>query len=536
MMKNNKGADQMYRETIFLLTSSHHDSAVVIEVLKGVGISATACRDLADLCEQLNHDLGAVILSDDAISPDGIFVLQAALNTQGPWSDVPMMLLTSSGVAHANELFSKIGNVSLLERPFSRLTLIRAVEVALRARKRQYEVRNLLAALQRSKDEAERANIAKTEFLANVSHEIRTPMGAILGFLDLMKNPMNDPQENRNYMGVVERNSQQLLRLIDDILDLSKVEAGKMTVERMQFCLTDILVDLSSTMAFRAGEKGIGFELKINGLIPDQIVADPVRLRQILGNIVGNAIKFTQKGQVQVTVGFSDPFLLFTVKDTGLGISPAQETKLFQPFSQADTSTTRKFGGTGLGLVLSKRLAELLGGSLTLAESKVGIGSIFSVKIRPLLVPTARMVGKEALIYSGSSREHMTSENILGGLSVLLVEDSPDNQVLISTYLRKLGADVKTACDGLQGLDIATQENFDVVLMDVQMPRMDGHEATRALRSQHYGKPIVALTAHAMNEERSRCFESGFTDFLTKPVQREQLLNVLTRYVPRTLN
>jgi signal transduction histidine kinase len=523
-------------ETVFFYTSLYSDSELAAQVLCDSGISAVAVPNVPALCSHVSNECGAIVVSDDAMDADGVLRLQTTLQRQPTWSDLPIILLTGRSVARANELFSKFGNVSPLEKPFSKWTLIRAVEVALRARRKQYQVRDLLTALRRSKDDAERANIAKTEFLANMSHEIRTPMGAILGFLDLMKNPANHESEMINYMGVVERNSQQLLRLIDDILDLSKVEAGKMTMEQVHFSFANLLKDIESIMSFKANEKGIDFILQIEGLIPDKINSDPVRLRQILGNIIGNAIKFTNKGRVIFTVAYQEPNLIFHVIDTGIGISEDQEEKIFKPFSQADASTTRKFGGTGLGLVLSRRLAEALGGKLELMQSALGKGSSFVIQIKTQIAADAKLITQNDLYASFEGPVYLPNNQSLEGLKVLLVEDSPDNQTLITTYLQKSGAVTKVVDNGLLGYQAALAENFDVVLMDVQMPKMDGHEATQKLRGMYYEKPIIALTAHAMPEERTRCFESGFTDFLTKPIRRDNLLNILSRFKTTNLS
>jgi signal transduction histidine kinase len=394
-------------------------------------------------------------------------------------------------------------------------------------------ITGLLEDLGRSKVEAERANASKTEFLAHMSHEIRTPIGAILGFSDLLKNPDNTAEENRGFMKVVERNSHLLLRLIDDILDLSKVEAGKTTIENIEFSLADVIADLISVMSLKAGEKRIDFRFKTKTKIPSVICADPYRLRQILNNVIGNAIKFTERGHVEMAVGFENETLRFTIQDTGVGITLAQEDRLFHPFSQADQSTTRKFGGTGLGLVLSRGLAEAMGGTVKLLEGDRGKGSTFQIDIHSRLVAGAKMIAAdEVTLLEEQPTDKNRSAQVLSGLKVLLIEDSPDNRMLIMLYLGKAGATVTPATNGAQGVELAMSEKFDVILMDIQMPILDGHQSTRKLRSLGYEKPIVALTAHAMKEEREKSKQSGFTEFLTKPIQRQVLIEILTRYVP----
>ena len=520
-----------YAETVIVLAPSFNDSSVAVDVLKSAGISAYACRDIIELGEMLTDDFGAVIIADESIEQSGAELLLKYLDRQQPWSDIPIIVLTSSDLVENAEFFSKSGNISLLERPFSKLTLIRSVQTALRARKKQYEVKGLLADLSKSKEDAERANLLKTQFLANMSHEIRTPIGAILGFTDLLKNPSNSNDEKNKYMSIVERNSQQLLRLIDDILDLSKVEAGKMTFENTDFSLAELLNDFISGMSFKASEKGIALETKFESLIPDIICLDSVRLRQILTNIVGNAIKFTDKGSVRLKISCAGSCLKFVVEDTGVGIPKNLQQGLFQPFTQADTSTTRKYGGTGLGLVLSRKLAVSLGGKLELIKSEQNKGSTFLIEVNAPPGKNSKMIGFDALAVATPFASSGPSGNILNGLKVLLIEDSPENQILITTYLRKEGAQIKAASNGAQGVHIALNENFDLVLMDIQMPVLDGYEATKKLRQSHYPKPIIALTAHAMKEERDRCLKSGFTEYLTKPVQKNLLYEVLSKYV-----
>ena len=383
-------------------------------------------------------------------------------------------------------------------------------------------------AFEEAKIEAERLSSAKSEFLANMSHEIRTPLGAIMGFVDLLKDKGLSDEDILNYHAIIERNSTHLLRLIDDILDLAKVEAGKVVIEKIEFSLREFLAEFSSIAGAKAREKGIVFEFKPETLVPEIVISDPTRIRQILSNIVGNAIKFTEKGSVAFYVQYTNQQLHFKVVDTGRGISMEQRQALFQAFSQADSSTTRKFGGTGLGLVLTKKLAQAFGGDFNLTESELGSGSVFEASI-PLTVPTnAKLVPIEKAVAKVTSDSNLDPHHVdLAGFEILLVEDSPDNQYLIQKMLSKTGARVVIANDGAEGVKSALSHDYDVILMDIQMPIMDGHEAVRTLRERGYSGAVVALTAHAMKDERERAFRSGFSHFLTKPIARLSLIELL---------
>jgi PAS domain S-box-containing protein len=387
------------------------------------------------------------------------------------------------------------------------------------------EQKNLEQTMIQAQQQAELASAAKSQFLANMSHEIRTPLGAIMGFVGLLKDTTLSESEREGFISIVERNSTQLMRIIDDILDLSKVEAGMMLIEHIDFSIIELLADFSSLMAHRAREKGVTFSLKSTTSLPIIVNTDPTRLRQILTNVVGNAIKFTEKGRIDLSVSFENEFLTFEVKDTGRGISEEQSKNLFLPFSQADTTTTRKYGGTGLGLVLTRRLSEALGGTFVLENSELGKGSTFVARVHAPAIGTLT----KNLDLSVEAPATSPTVGILSGLRVLLVEDSPDNQTLISIYLRRAGASVDIASDGQQGYDRATNESFHVVLMDIQMPTMDGITAIKKLRANGYKKQVIALTAHAMKEERTRCLAAGFDDFLSKPVASTVLVSRLAR-------
>lgn len=382
--------------------------------------------------------------------------------------------------------------------------------------------------LRQAKELAESANLAKSHFLANVSHEIRNPLGAISGFIKLLKNPELTSLCLKKYVNIIERNADQLLRLVDDILDLSKVEAGKMLVELMEINLPEFLSELGSLMKLRARDKNIQFNLVLVSALPIFIVSDPTRLRQILNNIIGNALKFTDQGGVRLEVSLTGQVLNFTVIDTGLGISAEQKLKLFNPFTQAEASTARKYGGTGLGLTLTQRLCEMLGGTFTLVSSAPGEGSRFLAAVKIDITESSVFLPPDQFPLEVSEPIAIAKrEPKLQDMQILVVEDSADNRELIEIILSEAGAQVEFAVDGFEGLKKALARSYHVILMDIQMPKMDGNEVASRLRKEGYTAPIVALTAHAMKEEEERCLSSGFSHFLTKPIHQETMLEML---------
>jgi signal transduction histidine kinase/DNA-binding NarL/FixJ family response regulator len=378
------------------------------------------------------------------------------------------------------------------------------------------------------------ASRTKSEFLANMSHEIRTPMTAVIGYSDLLLDPALGASDRVNFVQTIRRNGEHLLTVINDILDLSKIEAGKMTLERIAMSPAAVLVDVASLMRVRAAEKGLSFELSYEGSMPESIASDPTRLRQILMNFTSNAIKFTARGGVRIVARCeraesSDPALRVEVIDTGVGMSRAELGLVFEAFTQADATTTRRFGGTGLGLSISRKLARLLGGDVSV-ESDVGRGSTFVVTVPTGPLANVKMI--EGLVEAGTReplRDHANAR-ALEGVNVLLAEDGPDNQLLVSTHLRKAGATVTVAADGLAAASAARAATFDVILMDMQMPELDGYGATSKLRQLGYTRPIVALTAHAMAGDRERCEKAGCDDYLTKPIDRTKLVACVARW------
>ena len=390
--------------------------------------------------------------------------------------------------------------------------------------------------IQQSADVALAANTAKSAFLANMSHEIRTPMTAVLGFADLLLDPELGLSDRLSHVQIIRRNSEHLLSLIDDILDLSKIEAGKMTTESIACSPQRILAEVVSLMRVRALSKGLTMNVQFATPIPASIKSDPTRLRQILMNLLSNAIKFTDRGSITVSARCVDPTsaapsIVFDVIDTGIGIDESKISRLLEPFTQADSSTTRKFGGTGLGLAISKRLATMLGGDLTLV-SKSGAGSTFTVSVASGPLAGIVMLAEQAEAGTSEPAPPTRNSGRFTG-NILLAEDGPDNQLLICSHLKRAGAVVTVAENGRIAVDKIKEAGaaFDLVLMDMQMPELDGYAATGELRARGYEGPIVALTAHAMAGDRQKCLAAGCDDYLTKPISRVELLSTVERYL-----
>jgi PAS domain S-box-containing protein len=422
---------------------------------------------------------------------------------------------------------------------------------------------------------AEAANQSKSEFLANMSHEIRTPMTSILGFAGNLLDPHVSKADRGEFVRTIQRNGQHLLEIINDILDLSKIEANRLELERIRFSPVRVVSEVQALMEARARGKKLSLEIEYDGAIPETIQSDPTRLKQTLINLVGNAIKFTESGSVRLVTRFlpgdmtqggvkdvppeeglragdaeagppmsargcSGSALQFEVIDSGVGIGVEQMAKLFRPFTQADSSTSRQYGGTGLGLTISKRLALLLGGDIVV-ESSLGLGSTFrlTVSTGPLDGVRLGKVPKGAELPSAEVLAKWPEGCAqLPACRVLLAEDGPDNQRLIVFILKKAGAEVAVAENGQQAVETAlglspsrrkddAQRPFDVILMDMQMPVVDGYEATRMLRKQGYAGSIIALTAHAMTGDREKCLAAGCNDYAVKPIDRHQLVRII---------
>ena len=398
-----------------------------------------------------------------------------------------------------------------------------------------------LAVLARDRDEARRAaqeaSRLKSEFLAHTSHEIRTPMTALVGYTELLGDPDLSPAERAEGLATVRRNGEHLMTIVNDILDLSKIESGRMTIERMACSPFALVAEVAAVLRPRAAHDGLDVEVGYRSPLPETIETDPTRLRQILLNLVGNAIKFTPRGSVRLEVGpVEDTRLCFEVIDTGIGLDAEQQARLFTAFSQADASTTRRFGGTGLGLAISKRLAGMLGGDLRV-RSVPGEGSTFTLTIDVGSLAGVRLLDRPPEVRAAAERPEPSADErqALRG-RILLAEDGLDARRLLARHLRAAGAEVETAENGLVACELALRAAeagapYDLILMDMQMPELDGYAAAARLRAAGYRGPIVALTAHAMEDERARCLGAGCDGFAAKPILRRTLIEVARAYL-----
>ncbi len=434
-------------------------------------------------------------------------------------------LCSTKGIWRGQERFAVITHVNV--------TTLKLFEERLKAAN---------AKLVESQKASESANRAKSEFLANMSHEIRTPLTSILGFADVLHEDGNaalTPQHTNEAIDAIRNAGAHLLTIINDILDLSKIEADKTVIESIDTSLVDLLVEVESIMRPLAFGKGVALNVVLTTPVPERVTADPTRLRQILLNLVGNAVKFTECGRVTVNTSLQQrderAWIILGVEDTGVGLTPEQAKGLFDAFRQADGSTTRKYGGTGLGLNISRRLAKLMGGNVLLARTEPGNGSLFQLELPVNPVAGSPMIARLNVARESSASSHGVKTPLLKG-RILLAEDGLDNQRLIAFHLRKAGAEVALAVNGriaLEMIDEATRSGspYDLLLTDIQMPEIDGYMLARKLRERHYALPIVALTAHAMAEDRQKCLDAGCDDYTTKPIDKVGLIGICQKWL-----
>lgn len=477
----------------------------------------------------VNHDFALAVLDVQMPGTSG-YELARLIRGVRKFKHLPIMFVT----AHSREqafIFEgyETGAVDLLFKPLDPHVVRSKIRVFVQMSQQNQKLKDQIEEMEKLRQQAEAANLAKSRFLANMSHEIRTPLGAVMGFADLISETSLNEEEKVQYASAIRRNGQFLIRIIDDILDFSKIEAQKLDFEKVEFQIEDLFKDVLSVQKPNAEAKKIPLRVDFKASLTESYLSDPVRIKQILFNLLGNAIKFTSKGEVciqvlkELAVNSQADRLIVRISDTGVGLSEEQRQHIFMPFGQADSSTKRHFGGTGLGLVIARQLARALNGDLYLESSEPQKGSTFVFYLD--LEKKQKAVEAEPVREENAGSE--TSEK-----KILIVDDIEDNRTLLKRYLTSLPVTIESASSGEEAVEaFKADPPPDLVLMDVQMPGMDGYEATRAIRKLGFDTPILALTAHSGREELENCLISGYNLVLTKPVNRQSLNQALSQYL-----
>lgn len=500
------------------------DVAINIDMMKSIlqennYLIAAARNGRSALAKTMANVFDLILL--DIVLPDiDGFEVCRQIKANSMNRETPVIFLTAQRDEESLVKGFRLGAVDYVLKPFSAEELRARVELHISLKRAGEE-------LKKARDIAEQAAKAKAMFLANMSHEIRTPLNGIVGMIDIMRQTNLDDQQ-REYLSIIDISSETLLMIINDILDFSKIEASQISFEQISFNIRNEVDDVYKVLVYSARQKNLELSVRISNDVPETVQGDPFRLKQILINLINNAIKFTKKGFVRVSVSFvrktgKKDVIRFEVRDTGIGISPENQKKLFTSFSQADTSTTRNFGGSGLGLAISKRLVQMMGGDIGV-DSEEGRGSTFWF--------TASL---DETVSGLIVKEEVKNEYKVRPLKILLAEDNAINQKVSMINIHKLGHQVELAGNGREAVEMFSRQTFDLILMDVHMPEMDGLEATREIRKIEKERqtdhpiPIIAMTATIYEEDIRSFYRWGMNDYLGKPFKPIDLTQVIEK-------
>jgi signal transduction histidine kinase/ActR/RegA family two-component response regulator len=527
-------------ERVIIVAPVGQDAGAMAALLAGEGFQTEVCSGLMECCEKLSN-AGALLLTEEALELPQVSVLLEALKEQPAWSELPLIILTSGGESRLAKLLDLVaaaaGNVTLLERPMSKATLLRSIHVAVSSRRRQYQVRDLLMQEQVLRREAETANQSKDEFLATVSHELRTPLNAILGWATLLTRGGLDDAMVARAIGAIQHNAKVQAQLIEDLLDVSRIISGKLRLNVKAIQLISVIQAAVDSVhpAFEA--KGVQLEM-VWDAASVRIVGDENRLQQVFWNLLSNAMKFTPKGgRVQITVKRIESQARIIVSDTGEGITPEFLPQVFEPFRQADGSITKGQGGLGLGLAIVRRLVEMHGGAISVMSGGRGQGATFTVSIP--IVPvrqTALAAPIDSMTIATSEKTAINTElPNLTGIRVLAVDDEGDTRAMIRGVLEQFGANVLTAGSAEEALEVFPGWKPDVLLFDIGMPQEDGNMLIQKVRQleakEGRNTPAIALTAYARVEDRMRALAAGYQMFIPKPVEAGELVVTIANLI-----
>ena len=524
---------------VLLVEDNAVNRAVASRMLEKMGHFVTIAENgkfALILCQEQSFDL---ILMDCQMPELDGYETTRVIRTleQGTETHIPIIAVTAHAMEGDRERCLAAGMDEYVTKPINYPIVAARVRSAVRIKQAQDTIAEINQELKQAKVAAVQSTRTKSEFLANMSHEIRTPMNGVMGMADLLSGTVLD-EEQREYVTGIQRSADTLLTIINDILDVSKIESGKFELAPIVFSLGQLIDDLRSLFTFRVAEKRLELKINVHHEVPSRLYGDPDRLKQVFINLIANAIKFTPDfGCIDVDIRVDSRkgnslYLYVSVSDTGVGIPLEKQRLIFEPFTQADPSTTRQYGGTGLGLTICSKLVKLMGGKI-FVDSTPGIGTTFHFSVCLEVVAEAGLAAASQISsrQSASAEQGATGDTPVPALSVLLVEDNAVNQAVAVRMLEKLGQKVTVAEHGRHALDLCKDATFDVILMDCQMPVLDGYQTTQIIRAGEANVssqvPIVAITAHAMEGDRERCLAAGMDDYLTKPLNRKELLEKL---------